>query len=238
MFHSSHLDLVCVSRSKMCWYMKKIYVIDSSTKDKKKEIQIWANDFFKDCHHLNVEITTLKDFKMNSIQEHSFYYADHNLFEVYRNSPSKKHEMDKIKSSYFIIVSDEEKLNSSLLHTYIYNGFNAILSKSDFAYKHGDVEKILIQNGVFISPNHLNHLFKDILEIKEKLSLLNQREIRIFQVVATGLKYSDAAVEIGLSLDGLRYHLKNIFTKLNINSKNDIIHMGTILKMHSIEKLI
>jgi len=67
------------------------------------------------------------------------------------------------------------------------------------------------------------HFFTDNThEIKEKLT---EKERIVAEGLKNGLSYKVIAIENGLSLDTIRFHVRNIYKKLHINSKGQLIRM-------------
>ncbi len=60
---------------------------------------------------------------------------------------------------------------------------------------------------------------------KEKLNLTD-REQQVLKLLAEGNSYSAIANEIYLSVDGVGYHIRNIYRKLQVNSKAEAVAKG------------
>jgi DNA-binding NarL/FixJ family response regulator len=56
--------------------------------------------------------------------------------------------------------------------------------------------------------------------------LLSEREAQILQLVAGGLSSSDIAQELSISVPTVNTHVRNIFTKLNVRTRAQAIHVG------------
>lgn len=57
-----------------------------------------------------------------------------------------------------------------------------------------------------------------------KSDKLTEREMEIVKLLAEGQSYKLMANELYLSVDTIRYHIKNIYKKLQVNSKAEVIH--------------
>lgn len=55
---------------------------------------------------------------------------------------------------------------------------------------------------------------------------LNEREQQILEQLATGKSYAAIGKTIFLSVDGVRYHIRNIYQKLRVNSRSEAISKG------------
>ncbi len=56
-----------------------------------------------------------------------------------------------------------------------------------------------------------------------KFNTLNDREKEILQLMAVGKSYIAIAEELFLSIDGVRYHIRNIYEKLQVHSRGEAI---------------
>jgi DNA-binding NarL/FixJ family response regulator len=66
------------------------------------------------------------------------------------------------------------------------------------------------------------HFFKNSKKLSEKLT---KKELEIAQSLKNGLSYKLIAYECDISIDGVRFHIRNIYKKLAINSKGELINL-------------
>lgn len=66
------------------------------------------------------------------------------------------------------------------------------------------------------------HFFKNFNKLSEKLT---KKELQIAQSLKDGLSYKLIAYECDISIDGVRFHIRNIYKKLQINSKGELINL-------------
>lgn len=52
---------------------------------------------------------------------------------------------------------------------------------------------------------------------------LTKKEAQVVRFLVDGLPYKKVADQMGISIDGVRYHVKNIYKKLQVNSKDQVI---------------
>ena len=55
---------------------------------------------------------------------------------------------------------------------------------------------------------------------------LSERELHVLQQMAMGKSYSTIANELFLSVDGVRYHIRHIYEKLQVHNRNEAIAQG------------
>ena len=95
-----------------------------------------------------------------------------------------------------------------------------------------EVEKELqntLNNGAAISPEIARKIIK-YFQPAPMLSLsypserkLNGKEMQIVQLLVDGKTYTQIAPLLGLSVNGIKYHVKSIYRKLQIKSKGELI---------------
>lgn len=81
------------------------------------------------------------------------------------------------------------------------------------------------QGGSPITPNIARKVIGSFQQAGNK-DELNEREREILEKLATGCSYSAIGKEIFLSVDGVRYHIRNIYRKLQVNSRSEAITRG------------
>ncbi len=60
----------------------------------------------------------------------------------------------------------------------------------------------------------------------EERAELSQREVQILQLLGRGFSYKMIAAEIGVSVDTVRFHIKNIYDKLHVHSATEAVSKG------------
>lgn len=63
---------------------------------------------------------------------------------------------------------------------------------------------------------------------------LSQREVQILQLLARGFSYKMIASEIKVSMDTVRFHIKNIYDKLHVHSAPEAVSRGLKGKLISL----
>lgn len=60
---------------------------------------------------------------------------------------------------------------------------------------------------------------------------LSDRELEILKELATGKSYKAIGKSIFLSVDGVRHHIRNIYQKLEVNSRSEAVSKGISKKL-------
>ena len=66
-------------------------------------------------------------------------------------------------------------------------------------------------------------LFSQPFQKSEELQTLTAREHEVISFLVRGYSYKMAAGEMNVGIETLRYHIKNIYTKLHVNSKSEAV---------------
>jgi len=61
---------------------------------------------------------------------------------------------------------------------------------------------------------------------KDESTQLNERELQILKELSSGKSYQSIANDIFLSVDGVRYHIRNIYQKMQVNSRSEAVARG------------
>jgi DNA-binding CsgD family transcriptional regulator len=65
--------------------------------------------------------------------------------------------------------------------------------------------------------------------MKKNLQLLTVREREVLQLLSTGSTYEKIAVELDVSAETIKMHLKNIYRKLNVQNKIEALQKVKLL---------
>ncbi len=86
---------------------------------------------------------------------------------------------------------------------------------------------LINQGGVAISPSIARKIVDYFSPVKQLFSFrkkekLTKKENLIVSLLIEGLTYNEISENIDLSVNGVRYHIKNIYRKLQVNSRAEI----------------
>jgi DNA-binding NarL/FixJ family response regulator len=65
---------------------------------------------------------------------------------------------------------------------------------------------------------------------------LTERELRILNLLAEGHSYAGIGNEIFLSVDGIRYYIRNIYQKLEVHSRSEAVSKGISRRLINFKK--
>ncbi len=109
------------------------------------------------------------------------------------------------------------------------NGATGYLLKSADLYQlEQQIISTLSGEGALLSPTVakkiINYFTPRLMELsgKNQDSVLNEKEALVVKLLQDGLSYQEIAKFLGISLNGVRYHVKNVYSKLQIKSKGEL----------------
>jgi LuxR family maltose regulon positive regulatory protein len=60
---------------------------------------------------------------------------------------------------------------------------------------------------------------------------LSDREINVLRLMAAGHKYKEVAEQLVISLNTVRHHIRNIYSKLNVNNRAQAVARAKELEL-------
>ena len=85
--------------------------------------------------------------------------------------------------------------------------------------------------GSYMTPSIARKVMEHFMPKKSADELLTPKERQIVIAMTEGLSYKLIANRLSISIDGVRFHIKNIYRKLQVNSKAEVIgkfHKGEL----------
>ncbi len=122
-----------------------------------------------------------------------------------------------------IVLSDIEETLEALRA--FHNGAVGYLSSAEFALQIPYYIKTVIAGGVLLSPMIARHLIDSLSTPISKNSKnnyhLTPKEIEVIHLISMGYSYDKIASVLDITLNGVRFHVKNIYAKLQVNNRVD-----------------
>lgn len=82
------------------------------------------------------------------------------------------------------------------------------------------------RGGSPMTPQIARKVIRSLHNTEESESKLSERELQILNQLSTGNSYKTIGEEIYLSVDGVRYHIRNIYRKLQVNNRSEAVAKG------------
>ncbi|MEP1306664.1 MAG: response regulator transcription factor [Balneola sp.] len=112
------------------------------------------------------------------------------------------------------------------IFTALRNGAVGYLLKKTSPSELIDAIKIAIDGGSPMSPNIARKVISSFHKSKELEVELSDSEKTILQELASGLSYKAISKKVFLSVDGVRYHIRNIYQKLEAKNRAEAVAKG------------
>ena len=129
----------------------------------------------------------------------------------------------KKKFSWINILVITEPENSFRIFETFKAGANGFCLKSESALEFAHHVDAMFKLGNSVSMSLLPLMIKNFQKKSIIEEVLTVKEINIAKELSAGLSYKLIADKVGISIDGVRFHLQKIYRKLEINSKGELI---------------
>lgn len=116
------------------------------------------------------------------------------------------------------IHDDDERIFKALK-----NGAIGYLSKKISPGELIEAINIANDGGSPMSPNIARKVINSFHDTSESTIELSDSEIKILKLLAEGCSYKSISKDLFLSVDGVRYHIRNIYKKLEVGNKSEAV---------------
>lgn len=122
------------------------------------------------------------------------------------------------------IIINSIKEDSDTIFNAIQLGAIGYIDKQSFQMDYQDVFDAIKNDGAYMTPKIARKVMAYFHKKENDLEKLTKREVEITNAILDGLSYKLVANKYSLSIDSVRSHIKNIYRKLNINSKSELFN--------------
>lgn len=123
------------------------------------------------------------------------------------------------------VVMNSEIDDSDTIYQIMQKGAVGFIDKQSFNKDIFKVLKSIENGGAYMTPKVAKKVMEFFSSPKKVLEPLSEREHEIANTILDGLSYKMIAEKMFISLDTVRSHIKNIYKKLNINSKTELFNV-------------
>ncbi len=184
------------------------------------------------AHLLKKYVFDKKNFKwekfVNNCDKHFASKIKHDnitdLYQIFKGFLSKKDAT--------AFTNELQMKNAIMMPMYTYDnqeiiGYACFLFQSDIEADIKKLEAVKTSFQTLLQPlydREHNTFFTKCIRIDEDMGLLTAQEKKIVRKVLEGSSYPDVAEILGISINTLKTHMKNIFNKYNVNSKIELFN--------------
>jgi DNA-binding NarL/FixJ family response regulator len=122
-----------------------------------------------------------------------------------------------------VIVFTNDDSQKALIHT-MSKGAMGYLLKNFSLTKLPELVEVAQSGGAMMSPVMVKQLIEYFNPPKRKkyeLDILTTKEVQVIRLLSDGKSYDEMAVFLGISKNGIRHHIRNIYSKLNVSKRVD-----------------
>ena len=127
------------------------------------------------------------------------------------------------KFSWINILVITEPENSFRIFETFKAGANGFCLESESPQEFIHHVETMFKLGNSVSMSLLPLMIKNFQKKSIIEEVLTEKELNIAKELSIGLSYKLIADKVGISIDGVRFHLQKIYRKLEINSKGELI---------------
>lgn len=131
--------------------------------------------------------------------------------------------LKKLLPEVYIIMLTVHETEKIILEA-LANGASGYFTKNTASAKVIEAIKEVLQGGGPMSPNVAKKVIISLQ--KNPDSPLTKRETQILSLITRGKDRSQIATELFIEIETVKTHIKNIYLKLNVNSKADAIKVA------------
>lgn len=121
------------------------------------------------------------------------------------------------------IIINSIKQDTDTILRCLQEGAVGYVDKQNFFEYVEEVLNSVINEGAFITPKIARRIFDYFSHKKNNLEELSPRETQVALAISEGLSYKLVANKLNISIDTVRMNIRNIYKKLKINSKSELV---------------
>ncbi|MEO9483180.1 MAG: LuxR C-terminal-related transcriptional regulator [Ekhidna sp.] len=119
-----------------------------------------------------------------------------------------------------VIVKNLYK-NEEVYH-YLKAGVKGLTSLDNFYTNIANIINGAKRDEIYLSNNEVGHLFQHIKSTLDT-SELTDREQQVLPLIMNGFTYHEVASKLDISYETIKSHMKNIYKKLNVKTRGDLL---------------
>jgi len=150
------------------------------------------------------------------------YYKTDDLYDIFKGILTRREAssfMNELEMKHIILMAIHDFSGKEII------GIVCFLFRRDVEIdiqKLGEIQKLFQTLLQPLYDQQYGIIYKKCVRVDESFSLLTDQEKRIAKKVLSGKPYAEIAEIFNISINTLKTHMKNIFTKYNVNSKIEL----------------
>ncbi len=127
----------------------------------------------------------------------------------------------QLAPKYAIVVVKNLYSNEEVYH-FLKAGVKGLTSLSNCYSNIVNIVTGAQRGEIYMSSNEVAHLFQHIMSSPDT-SELTDREQEVLPLIMSGFTYLEVAAELNISYETIKSHMKNIYKKLNVKTRGDLL---------------
>lgn len=127
----------------------------------------------------------------------------------------------QLAPKYAIVVVKNLYTNDEVYH-FLRAGVKGLTSLSNCYTNIVNIVTGALRGEIYMSSNEVAHLFQHICSTPDT-SELTDREQEVLPLIMNGFTYNEVATKLDISYETIKSHMKNIYKKLNVKTRSDLL---------------
>lgn len=186
---------------------------------------------------MKAQVNAIEGFECQHVFENPVSFLSKNLeidillLDVVMPEMNGIDAIDKILLKYpeVAIIMNTIKDDADTIFTALKKGASGYIDKQSLNL---NLEEILITvatGGAYMTPLIARKVVDSFHEVKNQFEHLTKRELDVTNCILDGKSYKMIAADFDISIDTVRFFVKNIYRKLKINSKGELFKLANKL---------
>jgi DNA-binding NarL/FixJ family response regulator len=124
------------------------------------------------------------------------------------------------------IIMNSIKNDTETIFDSLKKGAVGYIDKQTYNNNFDDVLYSVANGGAYMTPAISLKVIDSFKRVKSGFEVLTKRENEIANAILEGLSYNSISKKLYISIDSVRSHIRNIYKKLNINSKAQLFKIS------------
>lgn len=199
------------------------------------QIIILEDDFYL-AQLLKERINAIQDFSCMSIYSNPVEYlsrgtpADIILLDIVMTEMTGLEAIEPILAKYpkTSIIMNTIKDDVETIFEALKKGALGYVDKQSYDISLEEILRTVASGGAYMTPKIARKIFTSfqVKKTGKQFEGLTPRERDVTTAILDGLSYKMISVKFNISIDTVRMNVKNVYRKLNINSKGELFHLS------------
>ncbi|MEM9847987.1 MAG: response regulator transcription factor [Bacteroidota bacterium] len=128
----------------------------------------------------------------------------------------------KLKHTEIVMLTVMEDTDALMLS--LNRGAAGYLIKNFPILQFPSLVRTFMNGGALLSPTMARKLIKSFHPKQNSLDILSKKERHVLQLLSSGCSYEDVSNILDITVSGAKYHIRNVYKKLNVKTKIEAVN--------------